>query len=302
MKKFITLLILLVIFGCCLVFQDEIVYFVVDAVTDLDKEHTELENNEYALEQDFGFVQLTDDFSPNNKQDIMNIYYTVINSGMTDFTFYCPKEYKTCIEDVDYISNNQQLLSTVNNFVSVYNSFSDIDTEFGWFDRISIHITHMYNEEAITTLENKVDDIISKNITDDMNIEEKIKVIHDYIINNTKYDTDRSDKKIINYQSDTAYGVLLENYGICSGYADSIKIFLEKLGLKNYKISSENHIWNLVYIDNSWHHLDLTWDDPITSTGKDVLDYDYFLITTEELNNYQSDQHIFDKEIYPETV
>ena len=25
---------------------------------------------------------------------------------MDEFTFYCPKEYKNCIEDVDYVSNN----------------------------------------------------------------------------------------------------------------------------------------------------------------------------------------------------
>lgn len=302
MKKFLTLLILLIVFGCSLVYREQIIYFVVDALVDFEDSHTELENNEYALDYDYNFVQLTDDFTPNNIDDIINIYYTIINSGMTDFTFYCPKEYKDCVDDVDYVSNNRQLLSTINNFVSVYNSFSDIDTEFGWLGKISIHINHMYDNETITTLNKTIDEIINKNITSSMNTEEKIKVLHDYIINNTKYDKDRADKKIIKYKSDTAYGVLIENYGICGGYADSIKLFLEKLGLKNYKIASENHIWNFVYLDDNWYHLDLTWDDPITSTGKDILNYDYFLITTEELNNYKSDQHVFDKDIYSESI
>jgi len=299
MKKFITLLILLVIFGCSLVYRDEIVYFTVDALVDLDTEHSKLENNKYAHNNNYEFVKLTDDFKPNNIDDIVNIYYTVINSGMDEFTFYCPKEYKTCVEDVDYVSNNKILLSNVNNFVSIYNSFYDLDTEFGWLGRITIRVvSRMYNDKDIIAIENKIDEVIKNNITSDMNNEEKIKVIHDYIINNTKYDKDRTDKKIYKYKSDTAYGVLFEHYGICSGYADTMKLFLDKLNLNNYKIFSENHIWNLVYLDDTWFHLDLTWDDPVTSNGKDILDYDYFLITTEELNSYQSDQHIFDEEIF----
>ena len=72
------------------------------------------------------------------------------------------------------------------------------------------------------------------------------------------------------------------------------------LNIPNYKISSENHIWNLVNVDNNWYHLDLTWDDPVTSNGTDVLEYDYFLITTTELEELESDQHNFDIKIYKE--
>ena len=135
-----------------------------------------------------------------------------------------------------------------------------------------------------------------------MNDNEKIKSIHDYIINTTKYDTDRSDNKITKYHSDIAYGALIEHYAICGGYADSMKLFLDKLNIPNYKISSENHIWNLVKLDNKWYHLDLTWDDPVTSTGEDVLEYDYFLITTEQLKKLETDQHIFDENVYQEAI
>lgn len=133
-----------------------------------------------------------------------------------------------------------------------------------------------------------------------MKTEDKIKTIHDYIINNTKYDINRSDNKVNNYHSDSAYGALIEHYAICGGYADSMKLFLDRLNIPNYKISSENHIWNLVNVDNNWYHLDLTWDDPVTSNGTDVLEYDYFLITTTELEELESDQHNFDIKIYKE--
>lgn len=62
----------------------------------------------------------------------------------------------------------------------------------------------------------------------------------------------------------------------------------------------DNVHWNLVNVDNNWYHLDLTWDDPVTSNGTDVLEYDYFLITTTELEELESDQHNFDIKIYKE--
>ena len=61
-----------------------------------------------------------------------------------------------------------------------------------------------------------------------------------------------------------------------------MSIFLNKLGIENYKISNKTHIWNLVHINGVWRHLDSTWDDPVSNNNynRDT----YFLITTEELS------------------
>ncbi len=302
MKKIIGLLLVIDVFFLCLIYNDEIINFIVNTFSNYNKDATVLNNNEYANNNDYSYVKLTDDFVPKNKNDIINIYYTILNSGMSSFTFYCSNEYKDCINDINYISNNQILLSEINNFVPVYNSFQNIDTEFDSLGKVTITITHNYTNSQIEIIESKVDDIYNELIKDNMNDNEKIKSIHDYIINTTKYDTDRSDNKITKYHSDIAYGALIEHYAICGGYADSMKLFLDKLNIPNYKISSENHIWNLVKLDNKWYHLDLTWDDPVTSTGEDVLEYDYFLITTEQLKKLETDQHIFDENVYQEAI
>ena len=193
-------------------------------------------------------------------------------------------------------------MSNINNFVQVYNSFSHVSTEFDSLGKITIQISHTYTDTQISEINQVVDSIINEVTTENMKQEEKIKAIHDYIINNTKYDQERSDNKIKKYHSDTAYGALIEHYAVCGGYADSMKIFLDRLGIDNFKIASENHIWNFVNIDGKWLHLDLTWDDPITDTGIDVLEYEYFLITTEELHNKDTEQHIYDKLVYPEAA
>ena len=127
----------------------------------------------------------------------------------------------------------------------------------------------------------------------------KIKKIHDYIIDNTEYDINKS-KDINNstYKSNTAYGVLLQGYGICSGYSDAMAIFLHKLNITNYKISNNTHIWNLVYINGVWRHLDLTWDDPISELN--INQETYFLISTKELKKLNDKTHDFNIYIFSE--
>lgn len=303
MKKIITLLVLLSIFIASLIFHDKIVSFFIDTIENLNKEiktATTLKTNSYTLNKDYKFVQISNDFSPKGKNDIKNIYYTILDSGMDDYTFYCDKNYENCIDDIDYISNNQKLLSYINDFVPVYNSFKNIETEFDNLGKINLKISHIYNENDIKEIDKKIDEIINNEIKDDMDNEAKIKAIHDYIINNTKYDINRSDNGDTTYHSDTAYGALIEGYAICGGYADSMKLFLDKLNIPNFKISSENHIWNAVYVNDNWFHLDLTWDDPVDKNGNDILEYNYFLIDTDELLNQEGIQHLFDKDVFLE--
>ena len=300
MKKCIVLFIVLTIFVLTIIFHGKIVNFIVDHFSEMNKKATVLENNRYASDTNYMYVKLTDNFFPENKQDIMNIYYTIINSGMTDFVFYCSKDYDNCLEDVNYISNNQKMLSYINNFVPVYNSFKNIETEFDSLGKVSVHITHNYSKSEINEINKKLEYIIDNVIKDDASEKEKIKAIHDYIINNTKYDKERSDDNVDKYKSDTAYGALIQGYSICGGYADSVKLLLDHYNIPNFKVSSENHIWNVVKINNKWLHLDLTWDDPVTNTGEDVLEYNYFLITGEELEKLETEQHKYDLEVYKE--
>ena len=131
-----------------------------------------------------------------------------------------------------------------------------------------------------------------------MTVRQKIKKIHDYIINHTSYDSERSDKKVTNYKSDNAYGVLIEGKGLCGGYSDAMMLFLERFNIPSIKITTENHAWNYVKIDNEWLHLDLTWDDPVTSNGKDILDDSYFLINDSQLKTIEKEDHNYNKEVY----
>ncbi|NLA33057.1 MAG: hypothetical protein GX864_03880, partial [Mollicutes bacterium] len=97
-----------------------------------------------------------------------------------------------------------------------------------------------------------------------------------------------------------AYGTLIQGKAICSGYADAMAIFLSEFNIPNFKVASETHVWNAVYINNNWYHLDATWDDQIDSNGNEKLIHKFFLINSANLKKYASDDHIFDKTIYQE--
>ena len=269
-------------------------------------------SNAYAKNDNYLYIQNTTNFLPLSYQDILNIFYTITNHGYKDFTFYCPSEYTDCIDDVSTISNDPEILTNINNFVHPYNSFSNIKTTIAESGEVNISINYLYTEEEIQEINKKVDSIYQTVITENMSDYEKIKAIHDYIINHSKYDVQRNTELESNYLSYKAYGPLIEGYATCSGYTDAMALFLEKMGIKNFKIATElmqedisGHVWNALYIDNGWKHLDLTWDDPVSENGIDYLQHKYFLITTEELEeadkgNVEVKEHIFNKRIYPE--
>ena len=80
-----------------------------------------------------------------------------------------------------------------------------------------------------------------------------------------------------------------------------MQLFLEKLNIKNFRVSSNNHIWNAVYIDGKWYNLDLTWDDPvITNIEADVLEHNFFMIDTAKLLEIEKTEHNFNQEVYSE--
>jgi len=259
---------------------------------------------------DFYYVQKTNDFIPLSKGDLKNIFYTLISNGNDTFTFYCPKEYELCFEDVKTLTQDQETLTHINNFIHPYYNFSEIKTTIYESGEVNVTVSYLYTEKMILEIEDYVNDYLKKNITNEMDLYEKIKTIHDYIINNTKYDVERNEKGDSKYQSYLAYGAIFEGYATCNGYTDIMAIFLSKLEIKNYKIATDmtideilvGHVWNAVYVDSKWLHLDLTWDDPVASDGKDYLQHHYFLIDDEQLIEVDSGEVNINEHNYPRHI
>ncbi|MDY4997252.1 MAG: hypothetical protein SO108_06115 [Bacilli bacterium] len=280
----------------CTFFKSDIDFLLTSRT--VERKYGTTAENSYFLEDHFDYVEPYEKAEVHSMKEIMNSIYYLINSGVTTSERYCAKEYKNCYTDMEAISSDTNMLSILNNYVHPFNSFDSIIFNFD-DNIIKVEIKHTYTDDEIKKLNAKVDEIINKTITNEMSTRDKIKAIHDYIIDHTEYDTLKT--KNINdktYHSNTAYGVLIEGYGICSGYSDAMKLFLDKLNIINYKISNDQHIWNLVYLDGNWLHLDLTWDDPVSD--KNITRDNYFLIDTKTLKELNDDVHYYDVNVFKE--
>lgn len=308
MKKYLEYIVvitfLLIFIGLVYIFKDRIDLFYKNLVYK-DSLYILKDKNEYYRDYDFNYVKNKKELIARKKEDIRDIYYTGLNTGKDLFEFKCSDEYKNCINDVKALADDNEKLSDINNFVHPFNSYKNIKTSFNDLGIVTVSVEHMYSQEDIEAINTKIFEIYpilsqGYNKDDPNSAINTIKTMHDYIINTTRYDSDRSDNNIINYKSDIAYGPLFEGYALCGGYTDLIELLLEQMHIKSYKVSGNIHIWNAVELNGTWYNLDLTWDDPVTNTGQEVLLNDYFLISTSTMLSKDTSQHTFNQDVYSE--
>jgi len=96
--------------------------------------------------------------------------------------------------------------------------------------------------------------------------------------------------------SHNIYGATVTGKAVCQGYALAYTYMMDKLGIPSYVCVSNalNHAWNIVYVNNNYYHVDVTWDDPIWDTSNwDVTGkayHNYFLVSTQYMmaNNHNA--------------
>ena len=302
MRKLVIIGLLMILVGLVIIRWDDLVTLFNTKFQNNSIQVTLGDKNGYYRDYDFLLVQNTDNFAPHNRQDVLNIYYTAINAGKATFSFYCPKDYNECLTEVQNLANDQTLLSDINNYVHPFNGFAHIETKYDSLGKVTISIIHSYNREQRQKITEQVDLLYKSLVNENLSIEDNIRNIHDYIINHTKYDSLRSDQNVLDYHSDIAYGPLFEGYAVCGGYTDLMELFLEKMQIKSFKVSSDDHVWNAVNIGDKWLHIDLTWDDPVADDGNNYLEHNYFLIDTPTLLAQEQTQHIFNQKVYQEVA
>lgn len=115
------------------------------------------------------------------------------------------------------------------------------------------------------------------------NTADQIRVVHDEIINNTYYDLHAPN-------AFNANGALVDGRGVCEAYSRAFQYVCQILDIPVILVSGSaggSHMWNMVQIDGKWYHIDLTWDDPVSSSGN-VLRHDYFLISDARIKKTHS--------------
>lgn len=165
----------------------------------------------------------------------------------------------------------------------------------GLGSKLTVTYEFKYNEDYEET---KLVDETIKTLFEEWQIDklsdfEKVKKIHDYIINNSSYDTTAT-----NY---SAYANLIGKSSTCQGYMSiAYKMFTEA-GIPCRIITGvgndDSHGWNIVKLDGMWYNIDCTWDDPLTKSRKNLLLYEYFLKSDKDFSGHTRDEE-FRSEIF----
>lgn len=245
---------------------------------------------------EFKTVKNVTSFEPKNIEDLKNIYYTVLNNGWNEFTFYCPSEYETCIDDVKLLADNNKELAILNNYVHPYNTYLKYNTTITGNKTIYLSIEKLYSEEEIAYIEEYVDYLYENYITNNIINLNKLKFVHNTIIKKVSYDESYTEENMFSAPS-KAYGAIKNGKAICSGYTDLYAIIIDRLNIPNFKVSSDDHVWNVVYFENKWHHIDVTWDDDEVNQNNT---YNFFMLSTEELLQKDVEEHNFNIDYYLE--
>ena len=150
----------------------------------------------------------------------------------------------------------------------------------------------MTAEEAMQ-VKRRVDDIVQV-MPDTLDPLEKVKYINDFVVLNTAYNLESVASPY------TPYSILMNQEGVCEGYALTTLLLLEAAGVNARYISGEAgeglHAWNLVQVDGEWYHLDTTWNDPLPDRPGEVR-YDYFLVSDTTMRQ----DHTWEADAYPVT-
>ena len=145
--------------------------------------------------------------------------------------------------------------------------------------------------EKIEKAQNYINNIINQIVKQTENDQEIIKAkrVHDWMVNSMEYEQSEANENKYNI-----YGAIHDKKAVCEGYARSFKYIMDKVGVpcvlvsgtaENSQDKIEAHAWNYVQIDDKWYAVDVTWDDPVITSGGTVTDnekYKFFLKGSEE--------------------
>lgn len=90
----------------------------------------------------------------------------------------------------------------------------------------------------------------------------------------------------------TAYGGIILKHGVCEAYAEAFQTLCYAVGINCTGVigtaKGGGHKWNAVYIGGDWYQCDLTFDDPLLSTGGEYRPgvanfHSYFNITSAKI-------------------
>lgn len=231
-----------------------------------------LKTGTYTINFGTGFNYL---FTQNDEDTAYDILTTSYQAAIEAFIYENPDVFYLDVTKmyINFEKKTQLFKTQYNIYINNYGSDNYLAEGFN-------------SKEEIDECEAKIEllrDAILEKINGKSDLE-KLRYIHNYLIDNIDYETTISQPNIYNI-----YGALILKECVCEGYAKAFQYLVSAAGFENVIINgkatntigeTENHAWNYVKIDNAWYAVDTTWDDPIIIGGGKLTEsnrYQYFL-------------------------
>ena len=228
-----------------------------------------------------------------NEEDTEN-YIEVLHDGMLNreediVLDYCGSDENLEAFVVDMISEafevDEKNTSSDYDYMRYIHSASHVNMT-GWGKKVTYSMEYLESKEQTEEVDKRVKKILKKLKVSKMSDYNKVKAIHDYVVDNVTYDMST------NFNS--PYYALVQGTSACQGYAVLIYKMLTEADVPCRVITGKAkgglHAWNLVKIDDKWYNLDATWDDPVGLFGKSAARYRYFLKTDREMTDHKRDE------------
>ncbi len=187
------------------------------------------------------------------------------------------KQYQSAIEALVYENPDIFYLDVTKMYINIEKITKITGTKYKVFidngNEISYLLDGFYSKKDIEQQEAQIAQVKNQIISqiEGKSDYQKIKLIHDYLIDSIEYESDLSQGNIYDI-----YGALIKRKCVCEGYAKAFQYLMNEVGIENTIVigtgtnsrnESESHAWNYVKLDGQWYAVDVTWDDPILGAG-----------------------------------
>lgn len=229
------------------------------------------------------------------KIDFGNTFQTLLSKENGDVEL--KEHYQSAIEALVYENPDIFYLDVTKMYINIEKITKITGTRYNVFIDNGSEITYLadgfYSKEDVEKYEVQIEQIKNRIIANlqGKNDYEKIKIVHDYLIDTIEYENNLSHNHIYDI-----YGALVNKRCVCEGYAKAFQYLMNELGIENSivigtgtnsKNETENHAWNYVKLNGKWYGIDVTWDDPIITGGGKLTNkarYEYFLRGSNTMN------------------
>lgn len=151
-------------------------------------------------------------------------------------------------------------------------------TSFSYdYNTMMFRVNFVYDKETMTQKQEAIAQtaarVINETVTQDMNDEQKILALYNYLVNNAVYNHEAlEDAKKNGYvktensefeDSFNTYGVLVDKKGVCMSYAYAFRLLCDLSGVEcavvtGYLDGTLPHAWNTVKINGEYYEIDCT--------------------------------------------